>query len=125
MARALLLLGEPLLGLFLEPLLARGLLGLDLLDLVSDRRKQPLPLLELRLDLLLVRGPLGDDLLLLRLRLGELGLAPLDLCLVAGDLLDDPDVLIRDPEIVSRRSRRSVRLSEPRMTSRTVVSSPW
>ena len=56
---------EPLFGLGLQPPLPRGLLGLDALDLIPDRREELLPLGELRLDVLLVRGALSHDLFLL------------------------------------------------------------
>ena len=80
---------EPLLGLGLEPLLPRRLLGLDPLDLILDRREKLLPLGELRLDVLLVCRALRDDLLLLDAGLCELLLALLDFGLVGRDLLDD------------------------------------
>ena len=71
-ALRLLLLAAPLL---LEAALALPLLGLELGDLILDRRVQRLPLDELALDPLALLGALRDDLLLLGPRLRELALA--------------------------------------------------
>ncbi len=93
MRSRLLLLAAPLL---LEAPLALPLLGLELGDLILDRRVERLPLDELALDPLALLGALRDDLRLLRSRLRELALAHAHLGPGPADLLHDADVLLGD-----------------------------